>query len=144
MGAETMGKVLVTAKIENLHDLYAVDQGRLTDDKVRCVEVPDCAGRYGASTLLLPKRLIAQLGLQPYRRRTSRGLGGPLTIPMYGVVRLIIMGRDCHLDVGEIDDTFPVIVGQIPLEMLDWVVDTKNQRLIGNPEHGGEAMLDVF
>ncbi len=139
-----MGKVVVTAKIENLHDLFAVDQGRLTDDKVHRIEVTDALIDTGASTLLLPKGLIAQLDLQSYRRRTSRGLGGPLTIPMYGVVRLTIQGRDCHLDVGEIDDGFPVLVGQIPLEMLDWVVDTKNQKLIGNPEHGGEWMRDAF
>ena len=144
MGTETMGKVLVTATIENLHDLYDLEQGRRRADQVRRVQVTDALVDTGASTLLLPKRLIAQLGLRPYRSRASRGLGGPLTIPMHGVARLTIQGRDCHLDVGEIDDAFPVLVGPIPLEMLDWVVDTNGQRLIGNPEHGGEAMLDVF
>jgi hypothetical protein len=144
MGTETMGKVLVTAKIENLQDLWEVEKGQLTDDKVRRVEVTDALVDTGASTLLLPKRMIAQLGLRSYRSRTSRGLGGPLTIPMFGTVLLTIQGRDCRLDVGEIDDEYPVLVGQIPLEMLDWVVDTKNQRLIGNPEHGGQWMMDVF
>jgi predicted aspartyl protease len=144
METETMGKVLVTAKLENIYDLYDVNRGQLTDDKVRRVEVMDALVDTGASTLLLPKRLIAQLGLHRYRQRQSRGLGGPLAMPMYGVVRLTIQGRDCHLDVGEIDDEFPVLVGQIPLEMLDWVIDTKHQRLIGNPEHGGEQMIDVF
>ena len=32
----------------------------------------------------------------------------------------------------------------IPVEALDWVVDTKGQRLIGNPDHGGENMIDMF
>ena len=31
-----------------------------------------------------------------------------------------------------------VVIGQVPLELMDWVVDSKGQRLIGNPEHGGE------
>jgi hypothetical protein len=48
------------------------------------------------------------------------------------------------VDVGEIPDQFPVLIGQVPLELLDWVVDTKNRRLIGNPEHGGQQMIDVF
>ena len=39
---------------------------------------------------------------------------------------------------------FPVLIGQAPLEMLDWVVDLKGQRLIGNPEHGGEHVMEVF
>jgi hypothetical protein len=59
-------------------------------------------------------------------------------------VRLTIEGRDCALDVGEIDDSFPVIIGQIPLEALDWVVDVNGQRLIGNPAHGGNHVIEVF
>src|SRR5262249_20111917 len=35
------GKVLVTAKIENLEDLFGVHKGLLTDDHVRRVEVSD-------------------------------------------------------------------------------------------------------
>ena len=65
-------------------------------------------------------------------------------MPMYGPVRLTIQGRECTLDAYEIDDSFPVLVGQIPLEMLDWVVDPKGQRLIGNPAHGGDHIIDVF
>jgi len=34
--------------------------------------------------------------------------------------------------------------GDIPLELLDFVVDTKKQQLIGNPDHGGEFMIDMF
>ena len=47
-------------------------------------------------------------------------------------------------DVGEIGDEFPVIIGQVPLELMDWVVNRKRQRLIGNPEHHGEQMIDVL
>jgi hypothetical protein len=35
-------------------------------------------------------------------------------------------------------------MGQIPLEALDWVIDANGQRLIGNPEHGGERGMDAF
>ncbi|MGB0068686.1 MAG: hypothetical protein WBQ11_11610 [Isosphaeraceae bacterium] len=31
----------------------------------------------------------------------------------------------------------------IPLEMLDFVVDPRGQRLIGSPDHGGEWMIDM-
>jgi hypothetical protein len=37
-----------------------------------------------------------------------------------------------------------VDAGQISLEAPDWIVDTKGERLIGNPEHGGEWGLDAF
>jgi hypothetical protein len=45
--------------------------------------------------------------------------------------------------VGEIADGFSVVIGQVPLELMDWVVDPKGQRLIGNPEHGGVQMIDI-
>jgi predicted aspartyl protease len=139
-----MGKTLVTALIENLGDLYDAQKGLLPDAQVRRIEVHDALVDTGATTLLLPKRMIAALGLNPLRTRHSRGLGGDFLLHVYGTVRLTIQGRDCALDVGEIGDEYPVKVGQIPLESLDWVVDPKGQRLIGNPDHGGEWGMDAF
>jgi predicted aspartyl protease len=144
METKTMGKVVVTAMIENLEDVYNVKRGQLKSEQVRRIEVHDAVVDTGATTLLLPKRMIATLGLEPLRVRHSRGLGGDFLLPVYGTVRLTIQGRDCPLDVGEIGDEFPVLVGQIPLEALDWVVDTKGRRLIGNPEHGGEWGMDAY
>lgn len=144
METTTMGKVLVSATIENLNDLVLAQKGLLPVEQVRRVGVNDALVDTGASGLLLPKKLIVALGLEPLRVRSARGLGGKVSLSIYRAVRLTIQGRDCITDVGEIDDDFPVLVGQIPLEMLDWVVDVKGQKLIGNPEHGGEQMMDVF
>jgi predicted aspartyl protease len=144
MGTATMGKVLVGALIENLDDLYEMRIGQRTAEQVRRVEVTDALVDKGATGLLVPKRLIQQLGLQPLRVRQARTIAGPATLSVFRGVRLTILGRDCICDVGEIADEFPIIVGQIPLESLDWVVDPKGQRLIGNPEHAGEHMMDVF
>lgn len=144
METPTMGKVLVTARIENLYDIESRERGLLSPDKVRAVEVNDAVVDTGASGLLIPKRLIEQLGLRHFRTRQARGIGGTVPLPMYSAVRLVIQGRECTLDVGEVADEFPVLIGQIPLEMLDFVVDLKGQRLIGNPEHGGEHVIEVF
>ena len=144
METTTMGKVIVTATIENLEDLFNVQKGLLPSEQARRVEVVDALVDTGATTLLLPRRLIATLGLSPLRMRQARGLGGTVPMQMYRAVRLTIQGRDCAIDVGEIGDEFPVLIGQVPLELLDWVVDSRGQRLIGNPEHGGEHMIDVF
>jgi len=144
METPTMGKVLVVARIENLEDLFNAKRGLLADDQVRRVEVTDALVDTGATTLLLPKRMIAALGLEPVRVREARGIGGSVPMTTYRAVRLTIQGRDCAIDVGEVSDELPVLIGQVPLELLDWVVDPKNQRLIGNPEHGGEHMMDAF
>jgi len=63
---------------------------------------------------------------------------------VYRAARLTIQGRDCILDVTEIGDDLPVLIGQIPLESMDWVIDRQGQKLIGNPAHGNEQMIEVF
>jgi predicted aspartyl protease len=144
METETMGKVIVTAKIENLLDLYDVQRGILPDEQVRRIEVPDALVDTGATFLSMPRRLIAQLGLQRYRTRRARTSGGIVDFGMHGMVLLTIQGRDCRVEVAELPDDCPVLIGQIPLEALDFVVDPIGQRLIGNPDHKGEHMMDLL
>jgi predicted aspartyl protease len=144
MESATMGKVIVTAKVESLEDLYKVQQGALPPEQVRSIEVSDALVDTGATILSMPKRLIDQLGLRPIRTRPARTSAGTVTVQVYGTVRLTIQGRDCPTDVAEAPDDCPVLIGQVPLELLDFVVDPLGQRLIGNPEHGGEHILEMY
>ncbi len=89
-----MGKVLVTAKIENLHDVLDVRTGRLAAEKVRSVEVADALVDTGASMLSMPKRLIAQLGLFPIRTRKARTSAGPAAVQVYDIGgRSFVIGK---------------------------------------------------
>lgn len=65
-------------------------------------------------------------------------------VGLYDAVRLTVLGRTCTTDVLELPDGSPVLVGQLPLEALDFVVNLRGRRLIGNPEHGGEQMYELF
>lgn len=144
MGVATMGKVLVTARIENLGELYQAQKGKLAPDQVRSLEIHDALVDTGATGLSMPKSLIDQLGLDPMRKRRARTSAGPVECQVYGTVCLTIQGRDCPCDVAEIPDDCPVLIGQVPLEMLDFVVDPINQKLIGNPAHGGEHIIELY
>jgi predicted aspartyl protease len=144
METATMGKVTVPVRIESLEDLFSVQQGRLTPEQLRYVEVSDATVDTGASLLSLPTRFIKQLGLRPVMTRQGRTASGEATFQIYGTVRLVVQGRECRCDVTELPDVCPVLIGQIPLELMDWVVDPRGGRLIGNPEHGGEEMIDMF
>lgn len=139
-----MGKVVVPVQIENLADLLKARDGNLEAGDVRSVTVDDALVDSGATMLSLPKRLVAQLGLAKHRTRTARTTAGVFAFGIYEPVRLTIQGRDCVIEVAEVPDECPVLVGQVPLELLDFVVDPIGQRLIGNPEHGGEQMIDLF
>ena len=67
MEGTTMGKVLVSAKIENLEDLFGAKKGLIGPQEVRSITVPDALVDTGATGLSLPKRLISELGLEPLR-----------------------------------------------------------------------------
>ena len=136
MGTATMGRTVVPAKIENLKDLYAVTLGTLKPDAVRFAETPDALVDTGATLLSLPTRMIDQLGLQRIRKRPVRTSAGYVEAHVCDAVRLTVQGRECTIDVAEVPDMSPVLIGQVPLELLDFIVDPINQRLIGNPEHG--------
>ncbi|WP_435011004.1 retroviral-like aspartic protease family protein [Tundrisphaera lichenicola] len=144
MGNDTMGKVLVEAKLENVIDLYQARSGVITDEQVRRLVIDDALVDTGATTLSMPRRMIQQLGLESLRTRQARTSAGIVTVGMFGPVRLTIDGRDCSLDVTELPDDCPVLIGQIPLELLDFIVDPRNHRLIGNPEHGGEHIIELY
>ena len=144
MEIATMGKVLVAAKIENMADLWEVRQGRMDPSQIRSVEVTNALVDTGATMLSLPRRLIQQLGLPRHRTRTARTSAGAISFGIYEPVRLTIQGRDCVIEVAEIPDDCPPLIGQVPLEMLDFVIDPVGQALIGNPEHGGEHMFELY
>jgi predicted aspartyl protease len=144
MQIDTVGKVIVSAKVENFNDLYEVSKGAFKPEQVRQVEVPDALVDSGATYLSLPRRYVQQLGLQHYRTRRARTSSGIADFDVFGMVRLTVQGRDCHVEVAQVPDECPVLIGQLPLEILDFVIDPIGQRLLGNPDHGGEQMFDLF
>lgn len=144
MEIATMGRVVVPATIENIDDLYEVERGLRARDSARSVQVPDALIDTGATALSLPTRYIAALGLRKHRERTARTPAGRVSFNIYYPVKLTVQGRDCFTEVCEVPDDCPVLIGQVPLEILDFVVDPVGQRLIGNPEHGGEQMIELY
>jgi predicted aspartyl protease len=144
METETMGRVLTEATIESLEDLWAAKRGLIPAEQVRRVTVPDALVDTGATLVSLPTRLIRQLGLEERYKKRVRSSVGVSEAAVYDAVRLTIQGRDCTMDVMEVPDDTPVLIGQLPLEHLDFVVDMRSHSLIGNPAHGGEHMYDLY
>ena len=139
-----MGRVTVAAKIENYDDLADLRRGRLQPGEVRTIEVPDALVDTGASGLSLPRAMIEQLGLAPVRQRNARTSAGPIVVNIYESVRLTIQERVHLTDVMELPDDCPVLIGQQPLGTMDFVVAPPGRRLIGNPAHGGEPIIELF
>ena len=139
-----MARVIVTAHIENVFDRIAADEGRLPVADIRAVEVTDAVVSPDSPGLSMPAKLLARLGLQHLRSTTIRTSAGEVSVRIFGTARLTIQGRDCPVDITELPDGCPVLIGQIPLEAMDFVVDMGKHALVGNPAHGGEHVIELY
>jgi clan AA aspartic protease len=139
-----MGRILTEATIENLKDLWAVEQGHIMANEARKISVNDALVDTGATLLSLPTRLIRELGLKQTASKRVTSSIGLAEAAMYEAVRLTIQGRTCTMDVMEVPDAVPVLIGQLPLEHLDLVIDPRNRTLTGNPAHGGEHIYELY
>ena len=98
-----------------------------------------------ATRLYLQRRVIATLGLRRVGHITSRTMSDRAEKrAVFSPVELEIQGRTGHFDVIQLPDTLPNMIGQIPLEHLDWVVDPRGRKLIPNPEHKRGELADEF
>ena len=138
-----MGKVTITFKVTNYDDLSDLARKR-TKRRPRQIEAEALVDT-GATRLYLQHGVITALGLRAVSEITSRTISNRSEKRVvYSPVELEIQGRTGHFDVVELPDALPNIIGQIPLEHLDWVVDPRGRKLIPNPEHKHGELADEF
>ena len=137
-----MGKVIVKIKLTNYPDLV-LQKLRGRRAKPRVVEVEALVDT-GATRLYLKPSVIKKLGLARTDTVRSQTTNGDVIRYKYEPVQLELMGRKENFDVIEVPESVPNLLGQVPLEVLDFVVDSKGQKLIANPAHGGEQMTEEY
>ena len=137
-----MGKVIVKIKLTNLKDAFLKTAGA-RKAKPREVEVEALVDT-GATRLYLKPSVIKELGLDRTDTVRSRTSNGDVIRYKYEAVRLELMGRHEDFNVVEVPEEVPNLLGQVPLEVLDFVVDSRGQKLVPNPAHGGEQMSEEY
>ena len=121
-------------KIKNSADLVKHKAGIITADKIRSVEVEGIIDT-GARMLCLPADLVEILGLEIVDKRTVRYANGDKDIKNIGSAVLFeLMERQTECRVLIEKPGAPVLVGQIPLEALDFLIDMTKEDLVVNPE----------
>jgi predicted aspartyl protease len=138
-----MGRVVVTVHVENAEDRKRANAGAIPADAVRRISVESLVDS-GATFLCLADSLVKQLGLDYHRVKEAKTVSGVMALKIYGGAIIEVQGRSCHAEVMALPEDRQALLGQIPLETLDWWIDTRNHRLVGNPEHGGQWMADIF
>jgi predicted aspartyl protease len=137
-----MGKVVVKVKLTNYVEPQ-LKKLKLLKGKPRSVAVEALVDT-GATRLYLQSSAIRALGLKKEGEISSKTTNGLRRRAVYQSVRLDLMGRHGAFEVVEVDDDVPNLIGQIPLEYLDFVVDSRAQKLIPNPEHGDKQMSEEY
>jgi predicted aspartyl protease len=137
-----MGKVIVKIKLSNQADLVLKDL-KLLKGKPRSLEAEALVDT-GATRLYLKPSVIKALGLKRIDEIQSRTTNGIRQRGVFQPARLEVQGRSGTFDVVDIDEDVPNLLGQIPLEYLDFVVDPQGRKLISNPEHGDKQMTEEY
>ena len=123
-----MGKVIVRIKLTNHADLV-LKRLKLLKGKPRVVEAEALVDT-GATRLYLQSQVIKSLGLTKSSDVTSKTTNGVRRRAVYSPAFLELMGRNGNFDVVEVDDDVPNLMGQIPLEYLDFVVDPDRKSVV--------------
>ena len=134
-----------TTEIElvNQNDLVAVKLGVMNADDVRRTTVPDALVDTGATGLCLPTPLIEQLGLTPIETRRARTATGIVERILYSEVQFTILERASVMQITDLPEGSPILVGHMVLEHLDLCVNIE-EGLIYNPAHDGEWITEIL
>ena len=130
-------------ELENLKDLHLAEAGVINSEDVRRLTVEDVLVDTGATGLCLPKSLIEQLGLTPLRNIRVQTANGPAERTFYSEVKYTVLERSYSIQVTDLPEDAPVLVGHMILEALDLCVDIENG-LIYNPAHDGEWTIKIL
>jgi clan AA aspartic protease len=139
-----MGKVMVEAKMKNFVDEELARRGLLKQEEVREVK-KEVLVDTGATMLTLPEEVVEELGLTRGRFITACYADG--TKKRRQIARGInieVVGREAEVEcVVEARGT-RILLGQIPLEAMDLIVDPKTGKLMPRPESPDMPLIDIL
>lgn len=135
---------MTKVKLTNTDDLARVQAGVLRPDQVRELELEALVDT-GATSLVLPADVVAALGVREVGRRKVRYADGRVEeIPWVGSLQIEILGRAMHGEALVVAAGAMPLVGQIPLENLDLIVDPKSREARVNPASPDAPLLDLL
>ncbi len=134
-----MGEVNIAVKLTNLIDEALALRKELPKSKIRSlvdVGIVDT----GAIALILPKRIVDQLGLQLIDKQVAvYANGSSEEVDVTEPVTIEIMGRKTIEEAMVLGDD--ILIGQTVLEKTDFMVDCRERRLL--PRHPEGAVFKV-
>lgn len=85
-----------------------------------------------AITLCIPAHVSVQLNLEELEKReVTTAAGEPVVVPYVGPIQIKFENRNCFTGALVLGDS--VLLGAVPLEDMDLIVNPRNQTLTVNP-----------
>jgi clan AA aspartic protease len=98
----------------------------------------------GAMPLCIPESVARQLGFdttEVYSTRIKIADASRINVPVVGPIRINFANRSCSTDAYVFGDE--PLIGVVPIEAMDCIIEPRNQRLVVNPDHPDCAELRV-
>jgi len=130
-----MGLVYADIELIRSDDMALLRAGFLSEDKVKRVKIKAMVDS-GAYMLSLNESICSQLDL-PLIRKSSPELadGSVINLDIVGPVEVRFENRSTTVEAMVLPGGAEALLGAIPMEGMDVLIDPLRQRLIVNPEH---------
>jgi clan AA aspartic protease len=138
-----MGAVMERIRLTNWLDAERARLGQIEASAVRTLEIEALVDT-GATTLILPADVADRLGLTVMEKAWAT-LADDSIVPTkrVGGIRLEILGRDMLTTAYVLPVGTTPLIGQIPLEELDLIVEPQTHVLRLNPKHPNGRIIDI-
>jgi len=141
---KSMGKVLVTLTVKNRIDEANAAKGLISPDQVRSITLDNVVVDTGATTLCLPARAIAQLGLELLKEVDVATATGISKARIFQDAKISLCGREGTFECLELPGGRDALIGVIPLEALGLEPDLRHQTLKVLPSESVDTYLTIM
>jgi clan AA aspartic protease len=130
-----MGLIYAEIELINSFDMLAHKKGLLPDNQIKKMKVKALVDT-GAYMLSINEEIKIQLGLEVLDVQEAELADGSLRkVEIVGPVELRFENRRTTVDAAVLPNGAETLLGAIPMEDMDVLIDPKQQKLIVNPAH---------
>ena len=137
-----MGFVYTDITLKNVKDIMKAEEGLINEAEIRHATVQAMVDT-GARTLVISEAIRRQLGLELKEERRATLANKTTVMCNYTEpVDIHWKNRSCSVRALVLPDTAEILLGAIPLEDMDLIIDPARQELTG--AHGDEAVSIIY
>jgi clan AA aspartic protease len=137
-----MGQVITEITLVNVDDEADVRHGYISNEKVR-KETVQAIVDTGAMTLIITEELYQKLGLTQIEEKNANLANGMrVSCKVTNPVSIYWKNRSSVAKAVVVPSAERVLLGIIPLEDMDLIVEPKKDELVG--AHGDEALCWIY